>query len=401
MNLEKEPIAVVLGDIDLLRPLVLGKVPCAVVADHGDLPFYSRYASAVIEWADAWKEPEKLVERLVEFARKQKSKPVLFYESDAELLMISRYRKRLSEFYRFVITDAELVEELVDKALFLKLAQKHSLPIPPTRFLFENVDSSINKPELKFPVIVKPLTRRVSEWSPIAGLSKAIKINSAEELDNFRKRFAQIGFDFLVQEMILGAESSIESYHVYVDENKVIVGEFTGKKIRTYPKDFGQSCALTLTDAEDVAELGRGILKRLNFRGLAKFDFKRSPEGKLYLLEINPRFNLWHHLGAVAGVNLPLAVYNDLVGIPRNIYGKAEAGVYWCRLWQDIFMARADGMPLIKWLFWSLKCRAKSGLYLDDPYMIFGAGFWRTTVKLMPKFMKQKNIRIRASKIQN
>src|SRR5215470_19812901 len=38
--------------------------------------------------------------------------------------------------------------------------------------------------------------------------------------------------------------------------------------------------------------------------GVAKPDFKRAPDGRLLLLEINPRFNLWHHLGAVAGVNL-------------------------------------------------------------------------------------------------
>ena len=39
--------------------------------------------------------------------------------------------------------------------------------------------------------------------------------------------------------------------------------------------------------------------------------------GRLHLLEVNPRFNLWHHPAAVAGVNLPALVHADLTGAPR------------------------------------------------------------------------------------
>jgi hypothetical protein len=60
--------------------------------------------------------------------------------------------------------------------------------------------------------------------------------------------------------------------------------------------------------------------------GGAKLDFKSAPDGRLLLLEINPRFNLWHHLGAVAGVNLPALVYADLVGLPRPATRPARAG---------------------------------------------------------------------------
>src|SRR5690606_27186437 len=162
---------------------------------------------------------------------------------------------------------------------------------------------------LAFPVIAKPLTRRVAEWSPIAGLSKAVSLSNEFELFEFHERMRDHGTDFLAQELIPGDESRIESYHVYIDGNGSIAGEFAGKKIRTYPQKFGQSCALTLTDAEDVIELGRRIVEKVGLRGVAKLDFKRRPDRELALLEINPRFNLWHHLGAVAGVNLPLIVY--------------------------------------------------------------------------------------------
>ena len=104
--------------------------------------------------------------------------------------------------------------------------------------------------------------------------------------------------------------------------------------------------ALEITDADDVRRTGRAIVERLSLTGVAKLDFKRDPRGDLRLLEINPRFNLWHHAGAIAGVNIPALVYADLVGIPRPPVAPARAGVRWCRMWKDLPAARADGMPL-------------------------------------------------------
>ncbi len=398
MNQKDNSIAVVMGDIDLLRPLGLAKIPCAVVADRGALPRYSRYAKYVIEWTDPWNEPEKSVEKLVDFATQQKTKPVLFYESDADLLLVSRYRQQLGEVFRFVVPDAELTEDLVDKLKFQRLAEQLSLPVPKTKVFSEDSSLSVNQTTLNFPVIVKPLTRKSAEWSPIAGLSKAVRIETEEELNKFRFLCSADGIEFLAQELIPGDESSIESYHVYVDQNGDIAGDFTGKKIRTYPKYFGQSCALTISDAPDVADLGRELVQKLNLRGLAKFDFKRAPDNKLYLLEVNPRFSLWHHLGAVAGVNLPLLVYCDLVGLPRPSFGVAKTGTNWCRLWQDVSSARVDGIPFLKWIIWALKCEAKPGVSLDDPLPLLGAAFWRAFYKVTPKSFHWKGVRLRATK---
>ncbi len=392
MKKEDYPIAVVMGDIDLLRPLGLAKIPCAIVADRGALPRYSRYAKYVIEWTDPWNEIEQSLEKLIDFAKGQKTKPILFYESDADLLLVSRYRSELGRYYRFVVPDEQLTEDLVDKLRFQNLAEKLSLPVPKSEIL----EANSKKTNLVFPLIAKPLTRKTNEWSPIAGLSKAIRIETPEELDKFKERFGESGIRILAQELIEGEESAIESYHVYVDEDGEIAGEFAGKKIRTYPKHFGQSCALTITDSADVLALGRELVEKLNLHGLAKFDFKRSPEGKLFLLEVNPRFSLWHHPGALAGVNLPQLVYCDLVGLPRPEFGKARAGTNWCRLWQDVFSARAEGVSFFKWFSWAIKCEAKPGLSLDDPLPIFGAAFWRIYYKLTPKVFQGNHTRLRA-----
>jgi D-aspartate ligase len=125
-------------------------------------------------------------------------------------------------------------------------------------------------------------------------------------------------------------------------------------------------------------------VQRLGLRGVAKLDFKRDPQGKLHLLEVNPRFNLWHHPAAIAGINLPALVYADLVGLPRPAALRARAGVRWCRMWKDFPAAWAGGVPLPTWLAWALRCEAKSALSWDDPLPVLRSTLFRLLWRRIP-----------------
>jgi len=370
-------LACVLGDADLLRALGLAGIPCAVAAQPGDPARYSRFARVVLEWADAWDRPEALLESLERFGAAQATPPVLFYEEDRELLVVSRNRERLRRHYRFVVPAAELVEDLVDKGRFQALAQRLDLPVPAARVLDPCADPVPQDLSLPFPVVLKPLVRRGDRWTPIAGGAKALHIDSPATLASLWPRLAEAGITVLLQQLIAGPETSIESYHVYVDEPGNTVGEFTGRKIRTWPTSHGDSTALVTTDAPDVMALGRDLVRRLNLRGVAKFDFKRAPDGRLYLLEVNPRFTLWHHLGARAGVNVPALVYADLVGQPRAERRQARAGVRWCKPWDDVAAARAAGISFLRWLPWALGCEAMRVVAWDDPMPFVRGTLWR------------------------
>lgn len=392
-HIRHSPLACVIGDMDLVRPLGLAGIPCAVVAPAGAPQRYSRFRHAVLDWIDAWERPEEVLKKLLCFGSAQCQRPVLFYEEDGDLLLISRFRDRLGQVFRFVIPDARLVEDLVDKARFQALATRLALPVPAGHCMHPVQGSMPSNLELRFPVIIKPLTRRPSLWRPIGGAGKALQVDSTRKLRDLWPRLIAANMGVVVQELIPGPEMAIESYHVYVDEAGTIVGEFTGKKIRTYPGKFGDSTALMITSAQDVAELGRGLVQRLKLCGVAKFDFKRGTDGKLYLLEINPRFTLWHHPGAIAGVNLPALVYGDLIGRPRPLVPQARAGVRWCRVWQDVKAARSHGIPLFKWLPWALSCEAKSGMAWDDPLPLLGAAMKRVLCKLRHGMFRKRRKR--------
>ncbi len=360
-------LACVLGDMDLVRPLGLAGVRCAVVGPPGGATAHSRFTERLIPWEGGC--DDALVDRLLRFGAAQPDKPVLYMEEDAHLLMVSRHRDRLAAVFRFTLADGDLVETLVDKGRFQALAERLDLPVPRTRRLRPLPGSEAPDLDLRYPVIVKPLTRR-PPWDEIEGLGKAIRLEGPEELRALWPRLIPVGIDLLAQELIPGPETRIESHHVYIDDAGTVAGEFTGRKIRTYPVDYGHSTALTITDIDgegaDVSALGREIAARIGLRGVAKFDFKRDPDGRLHLLEINPRFNLWHHLGAVAGVNLPAIVQADLTGRPRPAPAKARPGACWCHISKDRLAARDSGVPMARWLAWVARCEAKA-ITPDDP----------------------------------
>ena len=368
--------ALVLGDVDLVRALALGHVPSVVVARPGSPARYSRTTAAVLDLPDSLARPEEWVESLVRYGLAQPEPPVLMYQDDQSLLLLSRHRDRLRQGFRFVVPDAKLVEQLVDKSQFQQLARRLKLPVPEARAVDPAQTACPESWDVAFPVVVKPLTRRNDQWGPLAD-GKAIRFDTPEQLQAFWPRLQ--GTPVLVQQHVAGGETQIESYHAYVDERGDIVADFTGRKIRTWPLAYGDSTALEITDTWDVRELGRGVLKKVKLRGVAKLDFKRGPDGALWLLEINPRFTLWNHLGAVAGVNIPALVYGDLTGRPRPTAPPVRAGVQWCKVWSDYPAARASGVALTRWIPWVLGCEAKSAFAWNDPLPLVGATLWRWT----------------------
>ena len=354
--------------MDLLRPLQLAGLPCVTVTPRDSPVRYSRRVEGRIEWADPWDCADELAAALIGFARGCAEPPVLFFEEDRDLLFISRERERLGQHLRFSLADAELVEDLVDKARFARLAERLELPVPRAQLLCPGREPARPDVELRFPIVIKPLNRRnFNRWGELTSWAKALPVETAAQFRKLWPTLVGVNLDLIAQELVPGPETLIESYHVYVDEEGAVAGEFTGRKIRTRPRDFGFSTAVEITQNARLASIGRGLAARLGLRGVAKFDFKRAPDGSFVLLEVNPRFNLWHHPGALAGVNLPALVYADLTGRPRPAAGPLRPGVRWVAHVSDALAAREQGLSLMRWLPWAFSAEAKSTLSWDDP----------------------------------
>jgi D-aspartate ligase len=381
------PPAVVLGDTDLIRALGLAGIRCAVASRARSPMAHSKFVAERIEWADNWGDPQRLESNLMEYAAQHSELPPLFYQHDGDLAFVSRHRDALREGFRFVVADGELVEDLIDKTRFAGLAERLGLPVPRSQVLHPEPGGDAPDLALDYPVILKPLTRRDLIWRPLAGDAKALRVESQRQLRELWPRLACGGFGLVAQELIPGGEERIESYHVYVDERGDVAGEFTGRKVRTWPREFGHTTALETTDEGDVYEIGRHCVERLGLKGVAKLDFKRAPNGELLLLEVNARFNLWHLPGAVAGMNLPALVYADLAGLPRPRAQRPRCCVRWSVPWDDLTAARAGRLSLARWAAWQLRCQTRHVLSLDDPMPFLRGLVWRRVEDRVPALL--------------
>jgi D-aspartate ligase len=370
-----DPLALVMGDVDLVRTLGIAGISTAFLGSPTDPARFSRHVRVSLPWIDPWEDQESAVAGLLAFASSRTQPPVLFPQTDASLLLASRHRERLREGFRLTLADTDLVEQLVDKGRFQALAARHELPVPRA----QRLDPSPGQPppslDVPFPLVVKPLVRTGS-WRRLAGDAKALHVLEGDDFAALWPRLVALGSAILAQELIRGPERGIESYHAYVDESGATPGEFTGRKIRTLPARYGHSTAVEVTALPDVAELGREVLARIRLRGVAKLDFKRDEHGRLHLLEINARFNLWHYPGAVAGVNLPALVYADLTGRQRPPAASMPRPVMWCDPLPDLRAAYAEGTAPLEWLRWARGCRAVCGLAWEDPLPFARGMLW-------------------------
>jgi predicted ATP-grasp superfamily ATP-dependent carboligase len=363
-----EASAVLVGDDDMVRALGLAGLHCLLVANPSNAARWSRFVTGVLDVRRA-----DLADALLAHARTQHGRPVLYLQDDAALRFADRHRAELAEAFHLSLAPRALLHDLLDKPRFQALAARTGLPVP--RAVTVNGSTPEELADLRPPLVVKPAARD-DDWLATTGGAKALPVADRAAWERMHPKLAALGGDLLVQELVPGDEDRIESYHAYVAADGETLGEFTGRKLRTWPAQFGGSTALVTTDAPDVRELGRQIVERVGLHGPLKADFKRGPDGRLWLLEINARFTLWAHLGAVAGVNLPALAHADLTGHGVRRAGPARAGVSWCHPRLDATAVRAEGGSMRRWAGFALRCDAVSGLQLDDPLPTLAGRLW-------------------------
>jgi predicted ATP-grasp superfamily ATP-dependent carboligase len=276
-------------------------------------------------------------------------RPVLFYASDEMLQLISRHRERLERHFVFRMPPPDLVEDLLDKSRFALLAERAGLPVPRTLPCTRATTAAEALAAVGLPCVYKPSTH--IGWLR-SGVSrdgkprKALIARDPQELVALHERVKNYATTFLVQRYVAGGEDRIYSYHAYLGQHGTPLGEFAGKKLRTYPKEAGISTCLELVKEPRLLELGGRICRTLGLVGAVKIDFKRDPtDGRFHLLEINPRFTLWSYLGATCGVNLPLIAYADLVGASAPWQAEYRTGVRWLSFGNDCRAFVRDYLP--------------------------------------------------------
>lgn len=370
------PLACVIGDLSMVRPLGRCGIPVALVTpDPDSLMTRSRYCAEIVPVPSWVSDPEGAIDALIAWGRTQPIKPVLFYQGDHDMVAISRSRERLTPHFSLVLPSPELIEALSDKFQFADLSAARDLPVPRTLRLYRGENYRERSQHWDaFPAVLKPSMR--TEWyERIGSTQKALRVASREDLESAWQLLGDNDLDLLLQAAVEGGEEQIVSYHAYVRQDGSVAAEFSGRKIRTAPRLYGMSSHVEITDDDQVLSLGRSVVAKLGFTGVLKIDFKIDVRDRqLYLLEINARFNLWHHPGTVAGVPIPQLVYQDCTGAgfrrpaPMRI---SRRGVRWVDPQLDRKAYRdyreAGELTLSQWLLQLLTADVNEGFTWRDP----------------------------------
>lgn len=309
------PPVVLLGGLNVLRALGRAGIPVIVAAASRDeVALASRYCCGRVR-LPSLDDPRAVVDVLLRagerLTRGLGRRAPLFYSNDAWQRLVQNHRTELSRHYRLLLNNPELADALIEKDLFQPLAAARGLPIP--RMLdWASLEGWSD------PVLVKPRSKFTHDLSAahtrLFGRQGKACIFSDGRALLADPAALQLRDAVLIQEYVAGDDRAIWSFHGFCDEDGRLLDWFIGRKIRTYPQLTGMSSYLELARDAELAELGPRIVSALGLKGVFKIDLKRDTRtGQLRLLEVNARYNLWHHLAAANGLNLPLTAYEYLV----------------------------------------------------------------------------------------
>jgi len=351
---------ILLGGLNVVRALGLAGIPVIIASSDRRAPsMASRYCKGVLELPPL-AERDAVVETLVRTSARYGARLPLFYDNDDRLALVQDCRAALAPHFALLLNEPALADALLDKSRFQALAERAGLPVP-RRIEWPALDAE------RGPVLVKPRTRTAWDNSSVrlqlfGGAGKArVFANGREARAN--ALVAQLATSLQFQEYVPGGDDAIWSFHGFAAPAGEVLASFVGRKIRTYPALTGDSSYLRLARDEGLEALGRGIAARLGLAGIFKMDFKRAPDGRHRLLEINTRFNLWHYLGAVNGVNLPEIAYHYLTEKKVSQRTSFSVRYRWLCLREDWRAHKEGQVNLLEWL--------RSLAYMPKVYDLF------------------------------
>jgi len=88
--------------------------------------------------------------------------------------------------------------------------------------------------------------------------------------------------------------------------------------------------AITIDDPQ-LLDAARRIVSSLKWRGGCEVELLRERGGRIYLIEVNPRFPAWVYLATAAGVNLPFGLLQLSLQGHLDPLPQAHTGVFYVR----------------------------------------------------------------------
>lgn len=341
---------------------------------------YSRYVRAC-PFPNPGLSDQDRVRFLLDLGGKLGEKAVLYPVSDDNVLLCSKYRSELAEYYYFVIPDHQTVSCLLTKDGLHNIARSCDIPDPQS-FEVKSL-SEVEKAacQLSFPVILKPVFS--PSWlrpeivsllrdHPLSGPPKVALCRNAGELFETYSQIAVYDSRIIVQEVIPGEDERLVYFCFYLDRQSQPQAVFAGRKLRVLPVGFGSATLVSSFHDPELEEISFKLLNGSHYQGLGGIEFKKDPRDNRYkLIEFNARLGMWDSFGARCGIDIPYISYCDALGWPIEPQGEYRDGVLWVDFQRDVrafLIYRSRGkLSFGNWLQ-SLRGEKEWAIYSEDDW---------------------------------
>jgi len=298
------------------------------------IAYYSKYINGQV-FPHPINQESEFIKNINNFCQRFQKKPVLFIDSDEYLMFYAKNSSFINKHFLSNLPGAELVKSISDKYIQYKLAINFDIDVPKTMFV-DNLER-INEIEtdLEYPVFIK--ARDVNIWrKKVSGSQKGFIINEKNELIEELKILEEKNVPVIIQEIVKSPDNQNYKICVYISSAGDYKLVFTLRKIHQYPIHFGIGSSVMSYKYPLLEETGLRLYSSIGYRGVGSAEFKYDEkDGKLKLIEINPRYWQQNSLADFCGMNFPLMDYLEAAGQSPGKIEFFRENLKWVNLYLD------------------------------------------------------------------
>ncbi len=214
----------------------------------------------------------------------------------------------------------QIIYSLANKWLLTNLASKLEIPHPETKYFAIAADLDVTS-VTDYPVVIKPCMSKI--WLENRWLASTVHVahSQAELQDLLRLEYFQ--HPFMLQEFIPGSGAGI--FALYASGQPVVY--FAHRRLREKPPGGGVSVlSESRLPNQQLKEYSEKLLQAANWHGVAMVEYRITPDGKPYLMEVNTRFWGSLQLAIDSGVDFPRLLYQIANGEQINVVEQYKTG---------------------------------------------------------------------------
>lgn len=263
---------------------------------------------------------DELLDR-IKYIHEKENLDVIIPNFDAELYNFIKIAPRLNTLgiHSFLPTHQQL--EARDKANLYRFGETHQLVVPADVIAYHADDLKKAEEKFNYPMMIK---------------GKYYDAYTVHTPDQAKKSFHYLsskwGLPVIAQQFIKGTEINIACL---ADGNGETLSIVSMRKL--YITEKGKAWAGITIESEDLTVVAKQFAKATGWRGSFELEVMRDTAGKLFIMEVNPRFPAWIYLSAAAGQNQPHALVKLALGEAVTPFEDYQTGKMFIRYaWDNI-----------------------------------------------------------------